>query len=162
MDAYLSKPLTGGKLAELLGRHLASVAPAAADTAAAAGPAPVFDAGVLAALPMVADGSAPEFAHEMLALFEQLSTESLQAIESALEAGDGDALLRRLHTLKSSSAQVGVLELAALARQCEGELRAGRPARPEWVPALWACHARARQAWRLHAGAKARELSHGT
>lgn len=109
----------------------------------------VFDPSVLAQLPMVADGSQPEFAEEMLQLFESTSTSSLRAIEAALASGDNTTLQRHMHTLKSSGAQVGALELAALAQIFESELRAGRPASTACLPQLRDAHQRLLQAWPL-------------
>ncbi|MCL4184067.1 MAG: response regulator [Burkholderiaceae bacterium] len=150
MDDYLAKPVTVGGLTAMLARHLE---PAAAETAVpAATPDALpsdFDPQVLAALPMVADGSAPEFAHEMLQIYEQTSTEALAQIEVALSAGPAQAqvLLRQMHTLKSSSAQVGAMALAGLAGRFENELRSGHAGRPEWIGTLREAHARARRAW---------------
>lgn len=113
---------------------------------------PDFDPTVLAALPMVLDGSAPDFAREVLQLYEQASVRALAAIAAALAAGSGQAqaLLRELHTLKSGSAQVGAMRLAELAGRFEADLRAGRAAHTEWSVALREAHARARHAWRHH------------
>jgi len=84
-----------------------------------------FDPSVLEALPMVADGSEPEFAGQVLAQYLDSSAQTIDACERALAAGDVRVVLRGVHTLKSSSAQVGALALAALAGDLEGRMRVG-------------------------------------
>ncbi|MEO8250515.1 MAG: ATP-binding protein, partial [Burkholderiales bacterium] len=82
MDDYVTKPINGVRLTELLAQHLTlahfdavssqpvAQAPSEAASAANSTPSrPVFDPDVLAKLPMVADGSQPGFAQEMLQLF---------------------------------------------------------------------------------------------
>jgi CheY-like chemotaxis protein len=157
MDDYVSKPIASATLAQLLGRHLG--VPIAAttrppplmegdpDTArAASGPA-VFDPSVLAALPMVADGSQPEFAEEMRVLFADSAGRLMQAVEQALAEQDKPALLRSLHTLKSSSAQVGALQLSALVTGYEASLRAGAAIGEDWQVRLREAWSRLEQAW---------------
>ena len=102
-----------------------------------------FDPDVLASLPMVADGSMPGFALEMLAMFESTSRQTLWAIDTALAAGDRVTLLRHLHSLKSSCAQIGALALSALAGRYEHRLRSGDDPQADWRSALHAVHARA-------------------
>jgi CheY-like chemotaxis protein len=159
MDDYLTKPVTAARLHDLLARWLSAetaelpgpgvgerVEPKAGDAGAVASAAD-FDPAVLAALPMVADGSDPGFAAEMLQMFEAACEESLAAVDIALAEGDAPELLRRLHTLKSGAAQVGALALADLAGDCEARLRTGAGPRPEWCPALHTSFECARQAW---------------
>ena len=131
MSDYLAKPVSGAGLAEVLARHLDTVA--AAPVADIATPAAVstrtqvsvFDPSVLAALPMVADGSEPEFASSVLVQYLQASTDAIDACKHAAASGDSKAALRWMHTLKSSSAQVGALALAALAADLEDRMRGG-------------------------------------
>jgi HPt (histidine-containing phosphotransfer) domain-containing protein len=114
--------------------------------------APVdFDPAVLASLPMVADGSDPGFAAEMLQMFEAAWRDGMAAVDAALATGDGLRLLQQLHTLKSGAAQIGALALAELAASCETELRGGNAAQPDWSAALHASFERARQAWSAQA-----------
>jgi two-component system, sensor histidine kinase and response regulator len=132
MSDYLAKPITGARLAEMLSRHLGAAEPAAAPDAGspvANDPLrgqPLFDASILAELPMVADGSEPEFAVSVLEQFVQVSAETIELCRRAATAGDDETALRGVHTLKSSSAQVGALALAACAGELEGRLRGGQ------------------------------------
>jgi signal transduction histidine kinase/CheY-like chemotaxis protein/HPt (histidine-containing phosphotransfer) domain-containing protein len=132
MSDYMAKPITGARLADTLARHLPA-APhepgASAVQRDAAGqadpPALVFDSSVLQALPMVADGSQPQFAVQVLRQFLQISAEHVARAAASYAAADLAAAQRSMHLLKSSSAQVGALTLAELAAQIEEGLRRG-------------------------------------
>ncbi len=148
MDDYLAKPITGQRLAQALARHLPECQPEAEPTDAAGAPvAAVFDAEVIEALPMIADGSHPGFAAELRALFETSSAQAVIAVEATLSSGDAAHALHALHTLKSSGAQVGALELASLAGHFETHLRRGGSAEPAWPQQLGDARRRLFQAW---------------
>lgn len=87
---------------------------------------PAFDPTVLAALPMVADGSEPQYVQELLDMFTQSLVQMRQDIDQCLATEDTDTLCRVLHSLKSSSAMVGAMELAMLAEMHEHQLRQGQ------------------------------------
>ncbi len=108
--------------------------------------AAVYDASVLAALPMVADGSAPEYPAQVLALFLQSQAQTLQDLERSSAAQDGALLCRLVHTLKSASAAVGALELAEIAGRQEHQLRQGLPPAPDLADRLGTAFARLRRA----------------
>jgi signal transduction histidine kinase/DNA-binding response OmpR family regulator len=159
---YLTKPYSGAQLAALLARHLPAAArlasaPAAAPAATPA-PAPaaaVFDAAVLSLLPMVADGSDPGFATEVLHDYLQASSSTLDQCQRAVQGGDATTALRSVHTLKSMSGQVGALALAALAADLEARQRAGATLDAAGFAALRAAHALALAAIRAHLDAAA-------
>ena len=139
MTDYLAKPISGARLAEMMQRHLGlpddcGATPTSNESAVPAQPeALCFDPGVLATLPMVVDGSDPEFAVQMLELYAQVSTDALvqygQAAGGANEAlrktANAKVAMRCMHSLKSMSAQVGALAVAKLAGQLEDRLRSG-------------------------------------
>ncbi|MEK8051760.1 ATP-binding protein [Ideonella sp. DXS22W] len=140
MNDFLTKPVLATALLAAVARWTPSAATATAPPAPSApsppsapsaqppaGGPPVFDPGVLAALPMVADGSAPEVADELLAMFDTTTAEALCDIDRAIADADLPRLQRLVHTLKSTSASVGALELAALAAGAEAGLRRGEP-----------------------------------
>ena len=87
----------------------------------------VYDPAVLAALPMVADGSDPGYVDELLAYFDQSAEAALAQGDEALARGDVETLLRLVHTLKSGAAQVGGMALAAEAARQEAALRRHEP-----------------------------------
>lgn len=153
MSDYLSKPITTANLTETLARYLKAVTAddggLGADPFAAA-PAAVFDSAVLAALPMVADGSEPEFAVQVLAEYQQYVVEAMVECERAVAAGDTGTALRCVHTLKSSSAQVGAVALATLAADIEGRLRAGHVLDGDGVERLRSATRRTRDAIAAH------------
>jgi two-component system, sensor histidine kinase len=130
MNDFLSKPVMSADLLAAVARAV-STAPAPASV-----PVPVstvvtasplsFDPRALAALPMVADGSAPEYAQELLAMFTQSTAASLHAIQACTQGADNKLMQRLLHTLKSSSASVGAMALSAHCALGEASLRQGQ------------------------------------
>jgi HPt (histidine-containing phosphotransfer) domain-containing protein len=84
----------------------------------------------------------------MQQLYLESNERALEDIAAALARGDDPTLLRLLHTMKSSSAQVGAVELAALARDCEHAMRQGHPPGPDWPMQLREAFGRLRAAWR--------------
>lgn len=131
MSDFLTKPITSTRLVEMLMRHLAPSAstsfatgnPSAPPATLAGHSNPVFEPGVLSELPMVADGSDPGFALSVLEQFMELSSETMAACMRAAATQDAAALLRGVHTLKSTSAQIGALALSASAEALEDLLR---------------------------------------
>jgi HPt (histidine-containing phosphotransfer) domain-containing protein len=107
---------------------------------------PVFDATVLGTLPMVADGSHPGFVAEVLEQFRENSTLTLDLYQSAAESGDAKTRLRCVHNLKSSSAQIGLKALAAVAEEFEVQLRRGGAPDEEGFLRLTLEHRRALEA----------------
>lgn len=95
-----------------------------------------FDPLVLAALPMVADGSRQGYGTELLDLYVQEARRALDGMDRAAETGDAKTLLRVVHTLKSSSASVGAMALAMVSEQHETLLRAGNSPTPDWLAAM--------------------------
>jgi signal transduction histidine kinase/CheY-like chemotaxis protein/HPt (histidine-containing phosphotransfer) domain-containing protein len=142
MTGYLSKPITGASLFEALAVYLqapgsvTATGLAQSTTPAPGTPSParpIFDTAVLAELPMVADGTDPDFALSVLDQFLEVSAQTLARCQAAIAAADGETILREAHTLKSSSAQVGAQALAACAAELEERLRAGLPiGREDW------------------------------
>jgi len=56
---------------------------------------------------------------EMIALFLEIAPERLAAAEAAVAEGDAEGVEGALHSLKSSSAQLGALKLSRLSEQGE-------------------------------------------
>jgi CheY-like chemotaxis protein len=145
---YLAKPFKQQQLAELVARWVRTDPGAAGAEGAPSAPAaePASDAGVP---PAVLDTAAIERIRDMERrgadrLLERLvdtyldSTARLVAdAEQALARGDGPALRQAVHTLKSSSANLGAVELARRASGIELLAREGRlaDARTDWAGA---------------------------
>lgn len=131
---HVAKPVTGARLAAVLRRYLADVPPVVEAETTQSMPASAidgalspFDPSLINALPMVANGSNPGFATEMLELFSNDIRTSLQALESAVQAADPSGLLHWVHTLKGTASQIGALALADIAGRHEKALRNGAP-----------------------------------
>ena len=63
--------------------------------------------------------------HEMIALFLENARERLATAADGLDAGDAGATENAMHSLKSSSAQLGALRLSRLCEQAETIARGG-------------------------------------
>jgi len=146
MTDFLTKPIAASNLAEMLCRHLG-----AAPSTLAPATAAVFDPSVLALLPMVADGSQPEFACQVLAQYAQGSADLLDRLRLALASGEAQLALRSMHSLKSASAQVGARALAECAAVLELQMRAGSEPSADDMRHLRCEHQRALGAVRVHA-----------
>ncbi len=147
MNDYLSKPLSRARLEQTLLRWLA-----AADAVPAAAPAVAStvdeSAGAVVIEPdeptppavdptetPTASALDKSVLREMLDImggdfgvlvrvYLEETPRRIAELESAAHAGDSDSMIANAHTLKSSSANLGALELAALARGMEEDLRA--------------------------------------
>jgi HPt (histidine-containing phosphotransfer) domain-containing protein len=84
----------------------------------------VLDTGVLDELGESVGGDRG-FVVELIETFLTDSAQEVDAVVSAVAAGDAAALVRPAHTLKSSSATVGAHRLAAAARALEVAGRSG-------------------------------------
>ncbi|MBL8373182.1 MAG: response regulator [Candidatus Accumulibacter sp.] len=147
MSDYLAKPINRAQLAAALERHLAPLPAAAPPTGGVVGERPLevpaeqlaamaFDASVVQSLPMVADGTKPEFAERVLDMFSESTVRLLAELDEAARKGDAATVQRVAHTLKSSGATVGALALAEQARQLETLLRAGSEPAADWPAVL--------------------------
>ena len=84
----------------------------------------MIDEGVLEELRVSVEGDVA-FVRDLVDAYVSDSAEQISGIEAALAAGDAEALVRPAHTLKSSSATLGAMELSATARTLEMAARAG-------------------------------------
>lgn len=156
MDDYLSKPIARATLHALLKRWgqrssdvaasslLDGNAPAAGrappaehgsalqNTKDHAAPQPVLDRGVLDELHAVIGDAALQ----IVAVFLEDAPAMVRQLQQAAQNGDEPRLQALAHTLKSSSANVGVLSLSAVAQRIEHEARAGSLQRPAVAVAL--------------------------
>jgi HPt (histidine-containing phosphotransfer) domain-containing protein len=173
MSDYLAKPISRAQLAAVLAHHLTPAGQSAVSEASA-GPlatpnlpghgerrlAMVFDPSVVQSLPMVADGSAPEFADRVLDMFTQTTLRLLTAIDGAAGKGDAPTLQSSAHMLKSSSAAIGALALSEQAKQLELLLRAGKAPASDWPAVLRRSYDDFTQALARHRAAA--EMKEGT
>jgi CheY-like chemotaxis protein/HPt (histidine-containing phosphotransfer) domain-containing protein len=127
MDDFLTKPFTQQQLAQLLGRWLPAAREQAPRQAARAAPkdtasAPLIDVGVLRDIAAL---GRPALLGSLIELYLQHSPGLIVAIESAARNGQPAALAEAIHTLKSSTANLGGTRLARLLKECELLLNGG-------------------------------------
>ena len=121
MDDFLSKPFTQQQLATLLRRWLALRALPESERRDLSR-VPLIDAGVLRNIAALAK---PALLNSMIDLYMQHSPGLIGAIETAAANMQADALSQAVHTLKSSTANLGGTRLATVAKECEILVREG-------------------------------------
>jgi two-component system sensor histidine kinase/response regulator len=121
MDDFLSKPFTQQQLATLLRRWLAMRTlpePERRDLSRV----PLIDAGVLRNIAALAK---PALLDSMIDLYLQHSPSLIREIETASSNMHAGSLSQAVHTLKSSTANLGGARLAMAAKECEALIRDG-------------------------------------
>jgi TMAO reductase system sensor TorS len=121
MDDFLSKPFTQQQLATLLRRWLALRALPESERRDLSR-IPLIDPGVLRNIAALAK---PALLNSMIDLYMQHSPSLMEAIETAAAKCQADALSQAVHTLKSSTANLGGVRLATVAKECEALVREG-------------------------------------
>ena len=125
MDGFLPKPFARRQMVEVLTRWLG--AGAAAETAAAAAPAPVESTGAAvdcATFALLAETMGDDLG-VLLDDFVDSTTQMLTALSAGPERDDIKLVTRHAHTLKSSAAMVGAQQLSAQAKRLEAEAKSG-------------------------------------
>ena len=135
MDDYLSKPFMREDLIAILNRWLpAPVEPVtdqpAPSTPVAAGvdadAAVVIDQSVLDRIRTLERNGAPNLLARLIELYLQGTPPLIERMEQAIANNDLQSLGTAAHTLKSSSANVGALQLQGLCKELEMQARNGR------------------------------------
>jgi CheY-like chemotaxis protein len=122
MDDFLSKPFAQQQLAAVLKRWLSPRAlPEQRDRVDTARP-PLVDVGVLRNITALAR---PALLNSLIDLYLQHSPNLMSAIEAAAVEKQFEAMTEALHTLKSSTANLGGTRLAMAAKECEAQVRSG-------------------------------------
>ena len=121
MDDFLSKPFTLQQLALLLKRWLAARPMTEQSPRSDAARAPLIDAGVLRNIAALT----PSLLDSLIDLYLTHSPGLIAAVETAAAGMETTALAEAVHTLKSSTANLGGARLAMVARECEVLLRDG-------------------------------------
>lgn len=160
MDEYLSKPMNRGLLETTLRKWLPKQAQSRLPAEAAAAPvAPAAASGATASIALalgenlaqadpqgVRDGAAldQEIVRDLLDVMGEEFTElvgvyledtpkNLSLLESAAARNDSSGLIAPSHSLKSTSANLGAMTLAEIAKRIEHEARSGTLANPAGV-----------------------------
>ena len=153
MDDYLAKPFSLSELHRILLEWIPDRRETAVDLAAAVpapGPADTgdpLDRKVLGAIRAVEQSGAPDLLARVVRAYLDETPKLLARLHAAIAAGDPDRIRFTAHALKSSSANVGVLDLARHCKTVEGAgpeavLALGEP----FVRRAHACFRVARQA----------------
>ncbi len=121
MDDFLSKPFTHQQLATLLRRWLALRALPESERRDMAR-VPLIDSAVLRNIAALAK---PALLNSMIDLYLQHSPSLIGAIETAAANMQAEALSQAVHTLKSSTSNLGGTRLAMVAKECEVLVREG-------------------------------------
>jgi HPt (histidine-containing phosphotransfer) domain-containing protein len=114
---------------------------------------PVLDERILTEV-LETTGDDIAFVRELVETYLADTPVQLEAMTTAVDADDADALVRPAHTLKSSSATVGAMRLSSIARELEmagrtGSLETAARDRLEAAHNEWQAAADAFAAW-LH------------
>ena len=123
MDDFLSKPFTQQQLATVLKRWLGLRAnPAQPERNSDTSRAPLVDVGVLRNIAALAR---PALLNSLIDLYMQHSPSLLAAVETAAANKLPAALADALHTLRSSTANLGGSRLVVASKECEALVRDG-------------------------------------
>ena len=128
MDDYLSKPFKREQLAKILSRFVGSPTNANAGTASARGETPpianeLIDQKALDNIRSL--GSGNELLRKVLQAYLSTAPKLIEEYSQGLASGNVEQAHRAVHTLKSSSANVGAVRLSDLCKQIEAQVRAG-------------------------------------
>ena len=121
-DDHLCKPIGHGQLLAMLNKHLRPHAPAEAE-GTPAGAAPALDAAALARLTELDPNGANRLLERVLKAFEASAARLRPQLDAARAGGDRATVRLVAHTLKSSSASIGALQLSQLCAQVETAIR---------------------------------------
>jgi len=126
MDDFLGKPVSLEQLRAALARCLQQQGGEAVEGTPPAQPAPgVIDMSVLEELRRLQAGAAPDLLGNLIGVYLRDATLRINAMREAIIQKDPAALVFPAHNLKSSSANVGALGLAAVCEELETMGRAG-------------------------------------
>jgi len=116
MNDYLAKPFTLAQLRNIL--LPSKVSRSAANKV-------TLDHSAIDAVRQLDPDGQDRLLSRLIALYRDDSSQLLADIENALKVGDTESVARAAHTLKSSSANLGAANVAAIARQIEHAARGG-------------------------------------
>jgi len=127
MDDYLAKPLRSGELYAMLRRWhepgaMTAELPRLLPAEVADGP---LDARTLDGIRALQREGAPDLLRKIAGLYLSAAPGQIEQLHAAVQQGDAGAAQRAAHGLKSSSANVGALALAACFKELEQMGRAG-------------------------------------
>jgi HPt (histidine-containing phosphotransfer) domain-containing protein len=116
MNDYLAKPFTLAQLRNIL--LPSKVSRSAANKV-------TLDHSAIEAVRQLDPDGQDRLLSRLIALYRDDSSQLLADIDNGLKVNDAEAVARAAHTLKSSSANLGATNVAAIARQIEHSARNG-------------------------------------
>jgi CheY-like chemotaxis protein len=116
MNDYLAKPFTMAQLRNLL--LPSKVSRSAANKV-------TLDHSAIEAVRQLDPDGEDRLLARLIALYRDDSSQLLADIDNGMKVSDAEAVARAAHTLKSSSANLGATNVAAIARQIENSARNG-------------------------------------
>jgi CheY-like chemotaxis protein len=116
MNDYLAKPFTLAQLRNIL--LPSNVSRSAANKV-------TLDHSAIEAVRQLDPDGNDRLLSRLIALYRDDSSQLLADIDNAMKAGDSESVARAAHTLKSSSANLGATNVAAIARHIEHSARNG-------------------------------------
>jgi signal transduction histidine kinase/CheY-like chemotaxis protein len=116
MNDYLAKPFTLAQLRNIL--LPSKVSRSAANKV-------TLDHSAIEAVRQLDPDGNDRLLSRLIALYRDDSSQLLADIDNGMKVGDADAVARAAHTLKSSSANLGATNVAAIARKIESSARNG-------------------------------------
>jgi CheY-like chemotaxis protein len=116
MNDYLAKPFTLAQLRNIL--LPSKVSRSAANKV-------TLDHGAIEAVRQLDPDGNDRLLSRLIALYRDDSSQLLADIDNGMKVGDPEAVARAAHTLKSSSANLGATNVAAIARKIETSARNG-------------------------------------
>ena len=123
----IEKPLKPAALKMILEKYLPQYTPAPEESLQTAAPVPdpdlpgpaLFDEGVLGEMRACLGDDSREVVASLIDIYLNHTPDLLAQMEQSLENGDRASVHRAAHTLKSSSANMGLMRLSALAEELE-------------------------------------------
>ncbi|MGE0487133.1 MAG: response regulator [Gammaproteobacteria bacterium] len=138
MDDYLAKPFTREEINQLLANWLPETPTVAAPAASRPASKPAvavqpsgaspLDSAALARITALQREGSPDLLGHLIGLFLGNTARLMADVEEGMAAGDNDRVRRAVHTLKSSSANLGANGLSKLCAELESHARDGRAA----------------------------------
>jgi CheY-like chemotaxis protein len=126
MDDYLPKPVTLEHLRRVLGLWLGGAGERGFAERSAANASSVIDLDVIGRISELQVAGQPDIVAELIDIFLRTTPERIEALRTAVKQGNIKECGGAAHTLKSSAANIGALQLSEACREIEKLALSGR------------------------------------